>query len=68
MLELRINIGDVSTEMLTDANLTFDAIESLLSRAVASTLQSYLSLPLEDRMASLGLDPDGDDLDDEDDE
>lgn len=66
MLELRINIGDVSTEMQTDANLSFDDIESLLSRAVASTLQSYLSLPLEDRLASLGLDT-GDD-DDEDDE
>lgn len=56
MLELRINIGDVSTEMLTDASLSFDDIESLLSRAVKSTLDSYLSLPLEDRLASLGLD------------
>lgn len=61
MLELRINIGDVSTEMLTDANLSFDDIESLLSRAVKSTLDSYLSLPLEDRLASLGLDDDEDD-------
>jgi len=65
MLELRINIGDVSTEMQTDANLSFDDIESLLSRAVASTLQSYLSLPIEDRLASLGLDADDDDEDDE---
>lgn len=65
MLELRINIGDVSTEMLTDANLSFDDIESLLSRAVKSTLDSYLSLPLEDRLASLGLEADDDDLDDE---
>jgi hypothetical protein len=65
MLELRINIGDVSTEMLTDANLTFDDIESLLSRAVASTLQSYLSLPMEDRLASMGLETD-DEFEDDD--
>lgn len=63
MLELRINIGDVSTEMLTDANLSFDDIETLLSRAVRSTLDSYLSLPLEDRLASLGLDDDDEDDD-----
>jgi hypothetical protein len=61
VLELRINIGDVSTEMLTDANLSFDDIESLLSRAVKSTLDSYLSLPVEDRLASLGFDDDEDD-------
>jgi hypothetical protein len=65
MLELRINIGDVSTEMLTDANLSFDDIESLLSRAVASTLDSYLSLPIEDRLASMGLETD-DELEDDD--
>ena len=65
MLELRINIGDVSTEMLTDANLSFDDIESLLSRAVKSTLDSYLSLPVEDSLASLGLDDDDDDEDDD---
>jgi hypothetical protein len=61
VLELRINIGDVSTEMLTDANLSFDDIETLLSRAVKSTLDSYLSLPIEDRLASLGLDDDDED-------
>ena len=65
MLELRINIGDVSTEMLTDANLSFDDIETLLSRAVKSTLDSYLSRPIEDRLASLGLDDDDDDEDDD---
>jgi hypothetical protein len=63
VLELRINIGDVSTEMLTDANLSFDDIETLLSRAVKSTLDSYLSLPIEDRLASLGLDDDDEDDD-----
>ena len=66
MLELKINIGDVSTEVTTDINLSFDDIESLLSRAVKSTLDSYLSLPIEDRLASLGLDT-GDDDDEDDD-
>ena len=64
MLNISINIGDVSTEITTDVTLSFDAIESLLSRAVASTLQSYLSLPEKDRLASLGLDCEEDDEDD----
>jgi hypothetical protein len=67
MLDLRINIGDISTELKTDTLLTFDDIESLLSRAVKSTLDAYLSLPIEDRLASLGLD-NGLDNDDEDDD
>ena len=56
MLNISISIGDVETEMTTDQNLSFDAIESLLNRAVAATLQSYLSLPVEDRLASFGTD------------
>jgi hypothetical protein len=67
MLKIIINIGDVATELMTDQALSFDAIESLLSRAVQSTLQSYLSLPTEDRLAALGLDTSDDD-DEEDDE
>jgi hypothetical protein len=58
MLNISISIGDVETEMTTDQNLSFDAIESLLNRAVAATLQSYLSLPIEDRLASFGTDDD----------
>lgn len=58
MLNITISIGDVETEMITDQNLSFDAIESLLNRAVAATLQSYLSLPVEDRLASFGTDDD----------
>jgi hypothetical protein len=58
MLNITISIGDVETEMTTDQNLSFDAIESLLNRAVAATLQSYLSLPGEDRLASFGTDDD----------
>lgn len=58
MLAINISIGDVSTDISTDANLSFDAIESLLNRAVSATLQSYLSLPVEDRLASFGSDLD----------
>lgn len=58
MLNISISIGDVETEMTTDQNLSFDAIESLLNRAVAATLHSYLSLPVEDRLASFGTDDD----------
>ena len=58
MINISISIGDVETEMTTDQNLSFDAIESLLNRAVAATLQSYLSLPIEDRLASFGTDDD----------
>ena len=51
MLNIKIQILDVITEIETDQNLTFDAIDSLINRAVQSTLQSYLSLPLEYRLA-----------------
>ena len=67
MLKIIINIGDVATELMTDQSLSFDAIESLLNRAVQSTVSSYLSLPAEDRLAALGLDTSDDD-DEEDDE
>lgn len=60
MLSITISIGDVETEMTTDQDLSFDAIESLLNRAVNATLQSYLSLPAEDRFASFGTDEDDD--------
>jgi hypothetical protein len=51
MLNISIKILDVSTEINTDQNLSFDAIDSVVSRAVQSTLQAYLSLPIEDRLA-----------------
>jgi len=51
MLDIIIKIGDVATEISTDQNLSFDAIDSIINRAVQSTLQSYLSLPSEDRLA-----------------
>lgn len=64
MLNITISIGEVQTEMVTDANLTFDGIDSLLSRAVASTLEMYLTLPKNDRLASLGLETDDDEDED----
>ena len=62
MLSITISIGDVETEMTTDQNISFDAIDSLLSRAVQATLQSYLSLPAEDRLAGFGTDDDDEEL------
>lgn len=62
MLSITISIGDIETEMTTDQNLSFDAIDSLLSRAVQATLQSYLSLPAEDRLAGFGTDDDDEEL------
>jgi hypothetical protein len=63
MLTINISIGDVATDLTTDANLSFDAVETLLTRAAATTLQAYLSLPEKDRLASFRMDDDeeGDD-------
>jgi hypothetical protein len=51
MLSITISIADISTDIHTDQNLSFDAIDSLINRAVQSTLQAYLSIPLDDRLA-----------------
>jgi hypothetical protein len=67
-LNIKINIYEVSTEMVTDANLTFDAIETLLTRAVHATLQSYLALPEKDRLAAYHYGSDDADIDDEEDD
>lgn len=67
MLSIKIKILDIETEIQTDQNLSFDAIDSLLNRAVQSTLQSYLSLPIEDRLAPYKLyNEQHDDIDDDD--
>ena len=58
MLNINISIGEVTTELMTDESMHFDAIETLLTRAMQSTLSMYLSLPINDRMASLGLETD----------
>lgn len=64
MLNINISIGEVSTEMTTDEGLNFEAIETLLTRAVQSTLMMFTSLPVNDRLASLGLDVDDDEEED----
>jgi len=67
MLSIKIKIMDIETEIQTDQNLSFDAIDSLLNRAVQSTLQSYLSLPVEDRLAPYTLyNEQQDEIDDDD--
>jgi len=45
MISIAVTIGDVTTELETDNVLSFDAIESLLSRAVQSTLAAYSAMP-----------------------
>lgn len=58
MLNINISIGEVQTELITDESMHFDAIETLLTRAVQSTLTMFMSLPVNDRLASLGLETD----------
>ena len=69
MLNISISIGDVETEVTTDQNLSFDAIESIMTRAVQSTLHAYMSLPQEERMRVIydvfsGADDDDEEEDD----
>ena len=41
MIEIAVCIGDVDTHIVTDQVLSFDAIDSLLSRAANATLMAY---------------------------
>lgn len=41
MLSISLTIGDVSTDIMTDQQMSFDAIETLLTRATNSTLDAY---------------------------
>jgi hypothetical protein len=41
MINIVVSIGEVSTELMTDQQLSFDAIETLLTRATSSTLDAY---------------------------
>jgi hypothetical protein len=41
MLSVSVTIGDVSTDIMTDQQLSFDAIETILARATNSTLDAY---------------------------
>ena len=65
MLNITIGIGEIQCEMVTDSDLSFDAIESLLNRAVVSTLQLYMALPEKDRMSVVGLETESEDEDEE---
>ena len=67
-LTIGISIGEVSTQINTDQALSFDAIESLLSRSVNCVLVMFNSLDKQDRQYALGLDIDSEDADDEKDE
>jgi hypothetical protein len=65
-VSISISIGAIETNLMTDAPLSFDAIETLLTRVVTSTLNVYMSLPEEDRVRVI-YDFDSSDDDDEDD-
>ena len=41
MLSIAVTVGDVSTDIMTDQVLSFDAVETLLTRATNSTLDAY---------------------------
>jgi len=41
MIHISVFIVDVDTHIVTDQVLSFDAIDSLLTRAAATTLQAY---------------------------
>ena len=64
-LTVNMSIGALQTEVMTDQDLSFDAIESVLSRAVKATLDAYMSLPDEERMRVIYDVFSGEDEDDE---
>ena len=70
MLRISLSIGALETELETDTPLSFDAIESVMTRAVQSTVNAYMSLPQEERMRVIydvfsGAGEDDDDEDDD---
>lgn len=65
MLNISVHIGAIGTEMMTDAELSFDAIESLLTRVVRSSLDVYLALPDVDKDRVLDFISSDDDDDDD---
>jgi hypothetical protein len=65
-LQITLCIGQVETELSTDEQLSFDAIESILNRNVQALLVMFNSLSKEDRLYALGLDTD-DETDEEED-
>jgi hypothetical protein len=41
MLSIAVTVGDVSTDIVTDQQMSFEGIETLLLRATNSTLDAY---------------------------
>jgi hypothetical protein len=41
VLSISVSIGEVTTDIMTDQQMSFDAIETLLNRATNSTLEAY---------------------------
>jgi hypothetical protein len=41
VLSISVSIGEVTTDIMTDHQMSFDAIETLLTRATNSTLEAY---------------------------
>jgi hypothetical protein len=41
VLSIAVSIGEVTTDIMTDQQMSFDAIETLLTRATNSTLEAY---------------------------
>lgn len=68
MIRVSISIGALLTEFETDHNLSFDAIESVLTRAVRSTTDAFMALPEDERMRVIYDVFSGADEDDEDDD
>jgi hypothetical protein len=66
-LNINIGIGEITTEICSDESLSFDAIESILNRAVQSVLVIFNSLDPKDRTAVLGLEDADDETDEEED-
>lgn len=68
MLRISLSIGALQSELETDQQMSFDAIESVLTRTVTSTLNAYMSLPEQERMRviyDVFSDIDADDEDDD---
>ena len=66
-LNINSGIGEITTEICSDESLSFDAIESILNRAVQSVLVIFNSLDAKDRTAVLGLEDADDETDEEED-
>jgi hypothetical protein len=66
-ININIGIGEITTEICSDESLSFDAIESILNRAVQSVLVIFNSLDAKDRTAVLGLEDADDETDEEED-